>query len=83
MGKTPDLRRLASGFQLWRANWLGRLRLADDEGESISSAELKHIIADDLAARGLTRYPKSGEQLPVRGYAPGDSPPGEEPDDNR
>lgn len=66
--------RLASGFQLWRANWLGRLRAVDEEGDPLTSEELRVLIADDLAARGLAGYPKPGQVVPERCWEPGEMP---------
>lgn len=67
--KLPAEIRLATGYQLWRANQCGLLR-----AEPYSSADLKAMLDDDLAARGIERYPKPGEPLPQRRWAPGERP---------
>jgi hypothetical protein len=42
---------------------MGLLRLADEEGESISAAEAKQAIRVLLEQLGLARFPRPGEDL--------------------
>jgi hypothetical protein len=56
----PRRIRLASKFQTWRLNQLGRLTLVD-KAEPITSEQAWEAIAAELEALGLERFPGAGE----------------------
>lgn len=67
MGKViPASVRPASGFQLWRLNVCGLIRLVDehDEDAVVSAADAKTAVARELARLGISRFPRAGEQYP-------------------